>query len=154
MSEEALKETRSACLMLLQRRGQRRNRPKGEQRTAQAFRPGKDTHNELALKGRPNRDWSQRGDTLLFAFHVCGRFHRLCTRISLVRPPHSAVPSGRFCLGRLPRPEGLGCSVFALRAIRPSASNSKRGSALNRHDAQRLFKSTPRVRAREDRRRN
>ena len=69
----------------MQRREQRRNRPKGEHRTAQAFRPGKDTHNELALKGSPNRDWSQRGDALLFAFHVRSRFHRLCTRISLVR---------------------------------------------------------------------
>ena len=31
------------------------------------------------------------------------------------------------------RPEGLGCSVFALRAIRPLASKSKRGPALKRH---------------------
>jgi hypothetical protein len=52
----------------------------------QAFRPRKDTHNELALKRHLNRDRSQRGDTLLFAFHVGSRFHRLCTRISLVRP--------------------------------------------------------------------
>jgi hypothetical protein len=113
----------------MQRREQRRNCPKGEHRTAQAFRPGKDTHKELALKlkGRPNRDWSQRRDTLLFAFRVRGCFHKLCTRISLVRPSHSAVPSGRFCLGRLPRPEGLGCSLFSpfgrsgLRRARASA---------------------------------
>jgi hypothetical protein len=107
--------------------------PEGRaERTAQAFRPGKDTHNELALKlkGRPNRDWSQRGDTSLFAFHVRNRFHTLCTRISLLRPrirPPLQL-QGDSAWDDLPRPEGLGCSVFALRAIK-----SKRGPALNRH---------------------
>ena len=31
------------------------NRPKGEQRLAQAFRPGNPEHNKIALKRRPNR---------------------------------------------------------------------------------------------------
>ena len=31
------------------------HRPKGENRTAQGFSPGNQTHNEIALKGRPNR---------------------------------------------------------------------------------------------------
>jgi hypothetical protein len=85
-------------------------------------------------EGASESGWSQCGGAWLFAFHVRSRFHRLCTRISLVRPSDSAAPSasGRFCVGRLPRPEGLGCSVFALPAIRPSASKSKRGTALNR----------------------
>ena len=29
-------------------------RPTGEQKTAQGFSPGNDTHKEIALKGRPN----------------------------------------------------------------------------------------------------
>jgi hypothetical protein len=38
------------------------NRLKGENRIAQAFRPGNHTHNEIALKGRPNpAGWQRRG---------------------------------------------------------------------------------------------
>ena len=44
------------------------NRPKGEQRIAQAFRPGNFTYEKFALKGRPNGDPQGNGETGLFCF--------------------------------------------------------------------------------------
>jgi hypothetical protein len=48
-------------------------RPKGEQRTAQGFSPGKDTHNEIALKGRPRGERAWQQSIFLTLMHGCGR---------------------------------------------------------------------------------
>ena len=77
---------RGICFPLLQRRGQRRNHPKGEI-TAQAFRPGKDTHNELALKG-PEK----------YAYHNAVDERALLALISLLS---SGVPSGGVRFGKI-----------------------------------------------------
>jgi hypothetical protein len=87
-----------------------------------------------------------------------------CTRISLARPhirlplqplkpaarvPFSIrIPEGLPYEGNslwdafpgLKAPEGLGCSVFALPAIRLAASKSKRSAALNRHSCLQLLR--------------
>ena len=46
------------------------NRPTGEQKTAQGFSPGNDTHKEIALKGRPKWHWLQRIYILLHAMAI------------------------------------------------------------------------------------
>ena len=43
--------------------------------------------------GRPNRDWSQRGDALLFAFHVRSRFQQILHTDFFAQAPHWAAPS-------------------------------------------------------------
>jgi hypothetical protein len=135
---------RRICLPLLQRRGQRQNRPKGEQRTAQAFRPGKTRPNELALKlkGRPNRDGRNAQMHFTYVVAFTDRAHGFLWSGPRIRPPLQ----GDSVLGRLPRPEGLGCSVFALRAIGPSASKSKRGLALIRHESPGYYQASLRDR--------
>ena len=40
--------------------------PKGANRIAQGFSPGKVFKTEIALKGRPNQDWLERGNIVLY----------------------------------------------------------------------------------------
>ena len=57
------------------------NRPKGEQRIAQAFRPGNHTNKELALKGRPSESLSMNvafGNHALQSAAHSGRIYRRC----------------------------------------------------------------------------
>jgi hypothetical protein len=74
------------------------HRPKGEHRIAQGFSPGNDTHNEIALKGGPNR--------VALDKNIFGSNAR-----------HSVALSGRLSSARIPRAKALGCSIFALRAM-------------------------------------
>ena len=107
------------------------NRPKGEQRIAQAFRPGKAYEKKIALKRRPTfgrysqkvtfqkaTRWHFRNKNLRAQSGARETGHQMCNNISLgwrsisVRPPFQ----GDSVVCVVPRPEGLGYSLFALRA--------------------------------------
>ena len=116
------------------------HRPKGENRTAQAFRPGKAYEKKIALKGPPTSGrYAQKvafvkSDSMAFQKQKSAGTIR-CERdwaikhnnnISLrwqpvpVRPPFQ----GDSVVRVVPRAEALGYSLFALRAT-PKCPNSR-----------------------------
>jgi hypothetical protein len=112
-------------------------RPKGEKRTAQAFRPGnvpKRNRPERAADCRalfPKKNVRRKQVAGVSAAYeslpgtkVCGgangtgiSAHRNKLIVRFKFNPDSAALSGRFSFYVVPRPEGLGYHLFALRAI-------------------------------------
>jgi hypothetical protein len=98
------------------------NRRKGEQRIAQAFRPGNHAHKEIALKGRPPESLSMNvalGNHAWQSAALSGRIYRRCFPRAEAPTPQSLRRGTRFQdTGAPKRSEGgLGCCLLALRAI-------------------------------------
>jgi hypothetical protein len=129
------------------------NRPKGEQRIAQALRPGKAYGKKIALKGRPTSGrYSQevtfvkrasmafRELTNLFWYkNLRAHFGAKATEPSNVLTTYLCVGSqspvrtpfqGDFVVRVVPRAEALGYSLFALRAMAKYPNSGPRAEAL------------------------
>jgi hypothetical protein len=89
------------------------NGPKGEQRIAQAFRPGNHTHKELALKGRPSESPSMNVAFGNHAWQSDAPVRQSFRNADAEKRPRGGleVLSGRIYRRCFPRAEALGCSV-------------------------------------------